>query len=86
MSEKATQRPKDKTIDEKLAEMENEEAEFMMSEVKDMLGYGKKKKKKKKKYKMESFLIIQMLSKTMQKEEENSMRKMATSVQLRWGK
>ena len=54
MSEKATQRPKDKTIDEKLSEMENEEAEFMMSEVKDMLGYGKKKKKKKK-YNMESF-------------------------------
>jgi hypothetical protein len=54
MSEKATQRPKDKTIDEKLAEMENQEAEFMMSEVKDMLGYGKKKKKKKK-YNMESF-------------------------------
>jgi hypothetical protein len=52
MSEKATQRPKDKTIDEKLAEMENQEAEYMMSEVKDMLGYGKKKKKK---YKMESF-------------------------------
>ena len=55
MSEKATQRPKDKTIDEKLAEMENQEAEYMMSEVKDMLGYDKKKKKKKKKYKMESF-------------------------------
>jgi len=54
MSERATQRPKDKTIDEKLAEMENEEAEYMMSEVKDMLGYGKKKKKKKK-YKMESY-------------------------------
>lgn len=54
MSERATQRPKDKTIDEKLAEMENQEAEFMMSEVKEMLGYGKKKKKKKK-YKMESF-------------------------------
>ena len=51
MSERATQRPKDKTIDEKLAEMENQEAEFMMSEVKEMLG----KKKKKKKYKMESF-------------------------------
>lgn len=54
MSERATQRPKDKTIDEKLSEMENEEAEYMMSEVKEMLGYGKKKKKKKK-YKMESF-------------------------------
>ena len=32
--------------------MEDQEAEYMMSEVKDMLGYGKKKKKK---YKMESF-------------------------------
>lgn len=54
-SEKATERPKDKTINEKLAEMENHEAEYMMSEVKELLGYGKKKKKKKKKYKMESF-------------------------------
>lgn len=53
-SEKATQRPKDKTLKESLEELENQEAEYMMEEVKQMLGYGKKKKKKKK-YKMESF-------------------------------
>ena len=54
-SEKYTERPKDKTLSETLEELDVLEAEYLMSEVKDLLGYGKKKKKKKKKTKMESF-------------------------------